>query len=65
MAREKIGTVNGGKSRKTFSVGYDPQTKRVYVDVGGFVGSTWVDVGQKASSPQEAMRKADAWVWNR
>lgn len=63
MARERLQAVKGGKTGKSYTVGYDPQAKTVYIELGGLM-TTWVSVG-KASSPQEAMRKADAYVWDR
>lgn len=62
MARENIGKVYGGKTGKAFPVGYDPSTKAVYILTSGMFGM-WINIG-KASSAQEAMRKADAHVWN-
>ena len=59
MATEVIGRVKGGSTRKTFDVKWDSFTHEVYV---GYAGSTFVG---KASSAGEAMRKAEAWVYDK
>lgn len=58
MAAIVIGTVKSG-SRKTYEVKWDQMSKDVYVSWGG-----WVHVG-KASSANEAMNKAEAWLYNK
>lgn len=58
MAQEEIGTVKSGKTYKTHTVNWDPVTHYVYIDGGyEYVG--------KASSAAEAMRKAEAFLYNR
>lgn len=58
MATQKIGRVKSG-SGKSFDVKWDPVGKDVYVSYAG-----WSYVG-KASSANEAMNKAEAWVYNK
>jgi hypothetical protein len=58
MSAEIIGRVKSG-SGKTFEVKWDPSSKDIYVHVAG-----WVSAG-KASSAGEAMRKAEAFVYNK
>ncbi|MFA7082124.1 MAG: hypothetical protein WC135_05865 [Bacteroidales bacterium] len=59
MALETIGNLNSGKSRKSYAVKWDASNKDLYVDRSGttFVG--------KASSPTEAMRKAEAFLYDK
>jgi hypothetical protein len=58
MAAPTIGTVKSG-SGKTFRVAWDSYSHEVYVDWAG-----WSYVG-KAYSAGEAMRKAEAWLYNK
>lgn len=60
MGSEKIGKVKGGSSGKQFDVRWDPSSKEVYID--GDWGRAFVD---KASSASEAMRKAEAWAYQK
>jgi hypothetical protein len=53
-----IGTVKSG-SGKTYEVKWDQMSKDVYVSYAG-----WAHVG-KASSANEAMNKAEAWLYNK
>ncbi|ROL59983.1 hypothetical protein D9V86_10005 [Bacteroidetes/Chlorobi group bacterium ChocPot_Mid] len=59
MAAEKIGSVKGGKSYKSFTVYWNPSSGEVYVDISG---KTYVG---KASSAGQAMRMAEAAVYNK
>lgn len=58
MSATVIGTVKSG-SRKTYEVKWDQMSKDVYVSWGG-----WAQVG-KASSANEAMNKAEAWLYDK
>ena len=58
MAAGKIGSVKSGKG-KSYDVFWDGSGKEVYVSYAGKTG-----VG-KASSAGEAMRKAEAWLYNK
>ena len=58
MAAEVIGRVKSG-SNKSYEVKWDHSSRDVYVSYAG-----WTDVG-KASSASEAMRKAEAWLYNK
>ncbi len=60
MAVVRIRDVKGGKSGKSFPVGYDADTKGAYVL---YLGS-WSNIG-RASSPQDAMTVASAWAWDK
>ena len=53
-----IGTVKSG-SGKTYEVKWDQMSKDVYVSWGG-----WAHVS-KASSANEAMNKAEAWLYDK
>jgi hypothetical protein len=59
MAIESIGTVRGGRTRRGFEVKWDPIDRCVYVCVGRdrYIG--------RANSPAEAMRRAEAFVYDR
>ena len=59
MASEKIGSVKGGKTRKSFDVFWNPSDREVYVGWGGRTS-----IG-KAGSAGEAMRKAEAWLYDK
>lgn len=58
MTANIIGRVTSG-SGKSYEVKWDPVGKDVYVSWGG-----WKHIG-KASSVSEAMRKAEAWLYNK
>lgn len=58
MAAKKIGTVKSGKTHKTHTVEWNEYSHEVYID-GGY---TYVG---KASSPREAMQKAEAFLYNK
>ena len=58
MATVVIGKVKSG-SKKAFEVKWNQSDKNVYVSWGG-----WTKVGQ-ASSANEAMTKAEAWLYNK
>ena len=58
MSAEIIGRVKSG-SGKSFEVKWDAASKEVYVHVAG-----WVSAG-KANSAGDAMRKAEAFVYNK
>jgi len=59
MALSIIGRVISGKTRKSFEVKWDQSSRDVYVGWGG-----WSHVG-KASSANEAMNMAEAWLYNK
>ncbi len=59
MAAEKIGRVNAGKSGKSYEVKWDAATRDVYV---GYAG--WSHAG-KASGAGEAMRRAEAYLYDK
>ncbi len=59
MAATEIGKVKGGKSGKHYSVYWDSYSKDLYV---GYAGKTRIG---KANSAQEAMHKAEAWVYDK
>ena len=58
MTTQNLGRVKSG-SNKSYEVKWDPMRKDIYVSWGG-----WTYVG-KASSPGEAMNKAEAWLYNK
>lgn len=58
MSAVVIGTIKS-PSGKTYEVKWDQMSKDVYVSWGG-----WAHVG-KASSANEAMNKAEAWLYNK
>ncbi len=58
MAATVIGRVKSGKG-KSYEVKWDQYSKDVYVSYAG-----WSKVG-KASSANEAMNKAEAWLYNK
>jgi len=59
MASIKIGSVKSGKTRKLYDVKWDQSSREVYVSYAG-----WTSVG-KASSANEAMTKAEAYLYNK
>ena len=58
MSAQEIGTVKSG-SGNTYYVKYDSGSQEVYVSYAG-----WSGCG-KASSAGDAMRKAEAYVYNK
>lgn len=58
MSATIIGKVKSG-SNKQYEVKWDEHGKDVYVSWAG-----WAGIG-KASSAGEAMRKAEAWLYNK
>ena len=58
MAATVIGSVKSGKG-KSYKVKWDERNKDIYVSYSG-----WSKVG-KASSAGDAMRKAEAWLYNK
>lgn len=58
MGSPTIGRVKSG-SGKSFEVAWSPSDRRVYVAWAG-----WTYVGD-ASSAGDAMRKAEAWLYNK
>jgi len=58
MSATVIGRVKSS-SGKTYEVKWDPTTKEAYVSYAG-----WTSIGT-ASSSGDAMRKAEAWLYNR
>ena len=65
MKRQKIGSVKGGKSKSTYPVHWDSDTKKVYVEKFGFWGSTLIDTKTIASSAEAAMNVAEAFVYDK
>lgn len=60
VATEVIGRVKAGKTvGKTYEVKWDPHSRSVYVSYGG-----WTACG-KATTAGEAMRKAEAYVYDK
>lgn len=59
MALIEIGRVQGVKTKKSYAVYCDSSSKDVYV---GYAGRTHIG---KAISAQEAMHKAEAWVYDK
>lgn len=58
MSASVIGTVKSGKG-KSYEVKWDQSNRDVYVSYAG-----WTGVG-KASSANEAMNRAEAWLYNK
>jgi hypothetical protein len=59
-SEQNLGRVKSGQTPgKTYEVKWDPNDKRVYVRIAG-----WTYVG-KASSAGDAMRKAEAYVFDK
>lgn len=58
MSATVIGRVKSGKG-KSYEVKWNPSSKDVYVAYAG-----WTSVGT-ASSAGDAMRKAEAWLYNK
>jgi hypothetical protein len=58
MGATVLGWVKAG-SGKSYEVKWDHSSREVYVSWGG-----WTSVG-KASSANEAMNKAEAWLYNK
>ena len=58
MGATVIGRVKSGKG-KSYEVKWNQSNRDVYVSWGG-----WTSVG-KASSANEAMNKAEAWLYNK
>ena len=56
---QDIGSVKGGRSGSSFRVTWYPISGEVYVS---YASSSYVG---KASSPRDAMRKAEAWLYNK
>jgi hypothetical protein len=56
---QTIGTVKAGRRGTSYRVTWYPISGEVYVN---YAGSTYVG---KASSPADAMRKAEAWLHNK
>jgi len=65
MNAHKIGNVQGGKTKKTYPVYWDPDTKRVYVEKLSFFGSTLVDTKGHASRGEMAMHVAEAFLYDK
>lgn len=59
MVLTEIGKVKGGKTGKSYSVYWNSSGKEVYV---GYAGRTYIG---KTNSAQEAMHKAEAWVYDK
>ena len=58
MSASIIGSVKSG-SGKSYEVKWDQSNRDVYVSYAG-----WSHIG-KASSPNEAMNRAEAWLYNK
>jgi hypothetical protein len=58
MSAQEIGTVKSGKG-KTYQVKWDSSSGEVYVSYAG-----WSSCG-KATSAGDAMRRAEAYVYNK
>jgi len=59
MPATVIGSVKSGKSKKSFQVKWDESSKDVYVSYAG-----WTRIGT-ASSASDAMKKGEAWLYNK
>ena len=58
MSASVIGRVKSG-NEKSYEVKWDQSSRDIYVSYAG-----WTHVG-KASSANEAMNKAEAWLYNK
>jgi hypothetical protein len=66
MAVEQIGRLKSGKTRKDYKVFWDAGTRSVFVGTfGGFLSSGGSKNVGKASSASEAMRKAEAYLYDK
>jgi hypothetical protein len=65
MSRQKIGRVQGGKTKKIYPVYWDPETKKVFVEQTGFLSGTIIDTKSMASRAEMAMHVAEAFLYNR
>ncbi len=65
MSAVKIGRVQGGKTKKSYPVHWDPDTKHVFVEKSGLFSSTLVDTKGLASRGEMAMHVAEAFVYDK
>jgi len=65
MSAQKIGRVQGGKTKKGYPVHWDPDTKKVFIEQSGFFSSSLVDTKGQASRGEMAMHVAEAYVYNK
>lgn len=67
MSREKIGKVQGGKTKRSFPVYWDPETKRIWIEIPGgfFSGPMLRDTENIASSAGMAMHAAEAFCYDK
>jgi hypothetical protein len=65
MSAVKIGGVQGGKTKRSYPVRWDPITKRVYVEKTGLFSSTLLDTKSIASRAEMAMHVAEAFVYDK
>lgn len=59
MAATVVGRVKSGKNNKSYEVKWDHMNNDVYVSYAG-----WTHVG-KAASAGDAMRRAEAWLYDK
>lgn len=59
MSAEKIGRVKSGRTRESYEVKWNQASGDVYVSWAG-----WTNVG-KARTANEAMNKAEAYMYNK
>ncbi len=65
MSAQKIGRVQGGKTKKGYPVLWDPETKKVFVEKSGMFSSSLIDTKGLASRGEMAMHVAEAYVYNK
>jgi hypothetical protein len=65
MSAQKIGRVQGGKTKKGYPVLWDPETKKVFVEQSGMFSSSLIDTKGLASRGEMAMHVTEAYVYNK
>lgn len=66
MSSEQIGRLKSGKTRKDYKVLWDAKTRNVYIGTyGGLFSSGGSKNIGKANSASEAMRKAEAYLYDK
>jgi hypothetical protein len=65
MSAQKIGRVQGGKTKKPYPVHWDPETKKVFVEQSSMFSSSLIDTKLQASRGEMAMHVAEAYVYNK
>ncbi len=62
---QPVAILRGGRTKRSFEIFWNPDTKKIYVKKPGLFGSSMEDTKVLASSRNMAFNAAESYVWDK